>query len=314
MKNGFQVRRPGREDIGALVALVRECQIADFGALPMTEADLAHAWGLLDLDKDAWLAEDHDGRPVAYAGVRASLPNMFAFAGVLPEQRGRGIGTRLVTLTEGRARQALDDAPEDARVTLAQPLAPANEGARELLERHGYERVRFFWEMEIELDREPPQPNLPSGIRLDTLVSGNDRAVYEAMQEAFQDHWNFTPRPYDEWRSWNIEGPSFDPDLWLLAFDGDEIAGASLCAARPDAGWVNILGVRSRWRRRGLGQALLQESFRTLHRRGFRKVGLDVDAANPTGATRLYERAGMHVARESESYQKVLREGAGSSG
>ena len=314
METGFRVRRPGREDIGALVAVVRECQIADFGAFAMTEADLAHAWGLLELEKDAWLVETADGQPVGYAGVRASPPSVFAFAGVAPEHRGRGIGTRLVRLIDERAEEAVADAPPDARVTLGQPLAPKNEGARRLLEWHGYERVRFFWEMEAELDREPPAPDLPDGITLEGLVPGNDRPVYEAMQEAFEDHWNFVPRPYEEWRAWNVEGPSFDPDLWVLALDGDEIAGASLCAARPDAGWVNVLGVRRRWRRRGLGQALLEESFRRLYRRGFRRVGLDVDAANPTGATRLYERAGMRVTRESETYQKVLREGADTTG
>ena len=310
METGFSLRRPGRGDIDALVALVQECQAADYGAPVMTEGDLAHAWGLLDLGKDAWVVEDRRGRPVAYAGVRATPPNLFGFAGVLPDYRGKGIGTSLVTTIEERAREALVAAPEDARVTLGQPVAPGNESARRLLERHGYELVRHFWEMEVALDREPDAAEPPDGIRLEMLIPGNEYAVYEAMQDAFADHWNFTPRPYEEWHAWHVEGPSFDPDLWLLALDGDQVAGASLCAAHPDAGWINILGVRPRWRRRGLGEALLQESFRTLWRRGFRRVGLDVDAANPTGATRLYERGGMRVARESVTYQKVLREPA----
>ena len=310
MNDAFSVRRPRRDDIGALVGVVVECQIAEYGVPVMTEQDLAHAWSLLNLEKDAWLVEAAPGRPVAYAGVRATPPSMFAFAGVVPEHRGQGIGTRLVELIDQRAQEALAEAPDGARVTLGQLAAPTNQGARELLERHGYELVRYFSDMEIELDEEPPPAALPAGIRLETLAPGGEYAVYEAMQEAFQDNWNFAPRTYEEWRAWNVDGPSFDPELWLVARDGDEIAGASLCAARPDAGWVNILGVRRRWRRQGLGQALLQESFRMLHRRGLRRVGLDVDAANPTGATRLYERAGMRDARQSLTYQKLLREGA----
>jgi hypothetical protein len=35
-------------------------------------------------------------------------------------------------------------------------------------------------------------------------------------------------------------------------------------------------------------------------------VGLGVDARNPTGATRLYERAGMHVTYEAIAFKKEL--------
>jgi hypothetical protein len=38
-------------------------------------------------------------------------------------------------------------------------------------------------------------------------------------------------------------------------------------------------------------------------------VGLGVDADSLTGATRLYEKAGMHVVRELATYEKELRAG-----
>ena len=37
-----------------------------------------------------------------------------------------------------------------------------------------------------------------------------------------------------------------------------------------------------------------------------RSVGLGVDSENPTGATRLYERAGMHAVSESVTFEKTL--------
>jgi ribosomal protein S18 acetylase RimI-like enzyme len=80
-------------------------------------------------------------------------------------------------------------------------------------------------------------------------------------------------------------------------------------AEGPEKGWVDDLGVRRAWRRRGLALALLQHSFREFYKRGTRKVGLGVDASSLTGATRLYEKAGMHVARQFNSYFKVLRDG-----
>ena len=105
----------------------------------------------------------------------------------------------------------------------------------------------------------------------------------------------------------------FDPTLWFLAMDGDEMAGVSLCVPKltedPEMGLVNVLGVRRPWRGRGLGLALLQHSFVELHKRGAKRVSLGVDASSLTGATRLYEKAGMSVTRQFDAYRKVLREG-----
>jgi mycothiol synthase len=106
---------------------------------------------------------------------------------------------------------------------------------------------------------------------------------------------------------------NFDPGLWFLAMDGDEIAGLCLCSGRttedPEMGWVRILAVRRPWRRRGLGLALLGIAFETCRRKGCRRVGLSVDANSLTGATALYEKAGMHVLSINHTYQKELRAG-----
>ena len=89
--------------------------------------------------------------------------------------------------------------------------------------------------------------------------------------------------------------------------DGDEIAAA--LRGEPDrggAGWVGAIGVRKPWRKRGLGLALLLHAFGEFYRRGQPRIGLGVDAQNPTGATRLYERAGMRVAYEAVAFEKAL--------
>jgi len=71
-------------------------------------------------------------------------------------------------------------------------------------------------------------------------------------------------------------------------------------------GWIASVGVRKPWRRRGLGLALIHHAFSEFWRRGERKVGLGVDAENQTGATRLYERPGMHAAFDAVVYEKRL--------
>ena len=85
------------------------------------------------------------------------------------------------------------------------------------------------------------------------------------------------------------------------------VAAAALCRDdRFGGGWVASIGVLEPYRRRGLGMALLQHCFSELYRCGCRKISLGVDAQNPTGATRLYERAGMHQVFEAVVYEKPL--------
>jgi len=230
-----------------------------------------------------------------------------SFGGVLPEHRGQGIGTELLKRLEERARELAQEADEGEEVWLGVDAASANEGARKLFEDRGFEHIRFFWRMGIDLDEEPPEPEWPEGIRLERARRGEEREVFEASEDAFRDHWDHQPHDYDEWRTWMVETENYDPDLWLLARDGEEIAGVSLVFVDQDVGWVGVLGTRPPWRRRGLGRALLLASFREIRKRGRPRAVLGVDAANPTGATRLYESAGMRVLSEVAAYRKRVR-------
>jgi GNAT superfamily N-acetyltransferase len=147
---------------------------------------------------------------------------------------------------------------------------------------------------------------------------GEEQDVIRVKRETFSDHWGHIDRPFDEemarWSHWMEEsGSEYDPSLWFLALDGDEIAGVSLNWPRApggqEIGWVQVLGVRRPWRKRGLGLALLLHTFGEYYRRGQRRIGLGVDAESLTGATRLYEKAGMTVARTDNAYEKELRPG-----
>jgi mycothiol synthase len=175
--------------------------------------------------------------------------------------------------------------------------------------RLGLRPCRHSYRMAIEFDGEPEPAVWPGGISVRPFRSGEGRAVYDAFREAWRDTWEPEEEPYEEWAHWTVEREGFDPSLWFLAVEGDDIAGFSLCKpseTRPDTGIVNLLGVRRPWRRRGLGEALLRHSFAEFQRRGFPRVILGVDAESPTGAPRLYERAGMHVVRRIDFYEKEL--------
>jgi mycothiol synthase len=122
---------------------------------------------------------------------------IFGYALVTPQHRDRGIGTRLVGLLDDRGAAHVDMAPAGEEVTISQEVGPHNAAAVGLLQAHGYEHVRRFWEMGIELTGEVPEPEWPDGVRLETLVEGEERKVYDMMREAFRDHWGFTDHPYE---------------------------------------------------------------------------------------------------------------------
>jgi ribosomal protein S18 acetylase RimI-like enzyme len=136
--------------------------------------------------------------------------------------------------------------------------------------------------------------------------------------ESWRDHWGFVELPFDQaladWRKGiRGDGERFDPTLWFLAVHGDEIVGISLCNSHiaDDAtrGYVQVLGVRPAWRKRGIALALLHHTFAEFRRRGYAAVELDMDSENLTGALRVYERAGMRAVRQSLSCEKELRAG-----
>jgi GNAT superfamily N-acetyltransferase len=160
--------------------------------------------------------------------------------------------------------------------------------------------------MLIELDEPPQEPEWPDRLRVATFREEDARVYYDALGEAFAEEWNFVQDPFDEWRALRLTAPDFDPTLWFLVWDGEEVAAVLRGEQRGEHGWIGAVGVRERWRKRGLGLALLRHTFADWHRRGVTTVALGVDAENPTGATRLYERAGMRVGYEAIAFQKEL--------
>ena len=165
--------------------------------------------------------------------------------------------------------------------------------------------------MVIDLDEEPAVPR-PDGVEIRSYRAGEERAIHAAMEEAWSvGGWHHQPRTFEAYAKQTFDRPGHDPSLCFVALAGEEVAGASLndWKRNGDWGWIGTLGVRQAFRRRGIAEALLKRSFAEFFRRGELRVALGVDAESPTGATRLYERAGMRVLYEVIVYEKELRAG-----
>jgi mycothiol synthase len=284
-----------REDAAAVAELFGSVEEEFLGRPSRLDEQAVHGWWqTIAFATNTWLFEE-DGALVAgaFAQVHGSRGN--GAGAVRPSEQGRGLGTQLVDVMEGRL------AEEGAARVHSWALA-ADRRASELFGRHGYREARRFWEMAIEFAGESPEPAAP----IETFREEDGPAFHAALEEAFEDHWEPHPEPFEEWWTRQQARTNYEPSLWFVVRDGAEIAAVARNELRPSGGYVGALGVRRPWRGRGYGRALLFHSFREFRRRGMSRATLGVDAANPTGATHLYESVGMHVEQEEIVWEKVL--------
>jgi mycothiol synthase len=293
----LEVRTPSVEEAPAIQALIEEHALVAFGEPELSEEEIRSWFTRPNLEIRV---AERDGRLVGYLDVHAQETGRFP--------------ADVRTLEPEVAALLLAEAERFGRERGATALRAFTQGNEPVLggvlEAAGWAPIRYSFQMRIDLDGELPEPEWPEGLTPRNLRPDEEERVYEANMDAFADHWDFHRYSFEEWRAFNVTGHSFDPSLWWLVDDGDELAAISLNAwhfsGDPRFGWIEILGVRPRWRKRGLATALLHHSFRDFRERGATRVGLGVDGENTTGAVRLYEQVGMRVVRRNDTYEKTL--------
>ena len=233
---------------------------------------------------------------------------------VHPDHVGRGIGRSILAWQEAHARA-------HPAVTSERPMglgswAPEKRKRKQrMLERAGYAVERYFFEMLRPTLDDIAVPEMPDGLEIRPI--GTDRAslkrLWDADVEAFIDHWGgFDGSEAAFERA--FADPETDPTLYVIAWDGDEIAGGVTNAIYREEneqfgrrrGWLETVFVRRPWRRRGLGAALVARALVRQREAGMTEAMLGVDSANPSGALGLYERAGFGVHERSLAYRKPL--------
>jgi ribosomal protein S18 acetylase RimI-like enzyme len=265
------IRAPRDEDLAAVA-----------GLLAVRPELLRSDWDLpsFDIEADAWVAET-DGRIVGYAAVAA--------------------GERLVLAGPD---ELLDRARDRARERGFRTLSLTTARAAGDLERQGFRLVQETLALGRPLDGPIDEPAWPAGIRVRTFEPADAGAVHALLDEAYR-AWDsrHVPLAHDDWLRWMTGDPDFDPTVWWLAEREGELAG---CALHWRTGWLKDLAVRGPERGRGLGAALVRQGLAEFARRGVARVGLKVDAANPTGAVQLYERLGFVLERREAVWASSL--------
>jgi len=318
----FTIRHAELEDIDIFHQLVKVLYSEFYGA-SISKEELLMEWQSpeFNIAHDSRLVFAPNGELIGFSLLfeDKEIPvRPYIWSYVHPEWRRLGVGTALLEWAQERAKENIAFIPEDAKLTLSTNVYSANQSAKELLESLGFTTNRTRVNMLIEMNEMPPAPVFPDGIRIITYPEfGNLREVYRVLREAFRDHRGFVENDFEKdfanYQYFVTNDHRTHYDTWYLAMDGDAIIGMCLCSLAswddPNKGWIEELGVLRDYRKRGIATALLQYSFGELYTRGIKKVGLNADGSNLTGAVKLYQNAGMRIFREWHAYEKELRAG-----
>ena len=279
----FEIRPARSEDAEPAYRLFADWQFEAYGEIEMGPEMFS---AKLDSVDGSFVAEA-EGELVGHSTVRGNGIDV----GVAPAWRRRGIGTALLEAAE----QAATEEPlllfGLAHEPWAAPFATAN----------GYAKEWEVWLMGIDLPAEVESPEWPEGVEVRNFREADAHEVKELLDLAYKDEFHHHPMAFEHWRRFMLEDPMFDAEAWWLVVADGKIVGAAL---NWDEGYVKDLVVHPAWRGRGLGKALMLQTFGEFKRRGLSRVTLKTDSNNPTGAWRLYERVGMKVERTYEAFEK----------
>lgn len=286
-------------------------------------ASHAHPSSQFDPTRDVTIAEVA-GRMVGYSSrdwvdTHDGLREHRCGGAVDPVWRRRGIGAALLRDNEARSRELAAALGSERPTVFGAFTEDRNLGAQALLEGTGYRHARWFFEMERPgIDHALPEPpGLPEGLEVRPVEPDQLLTIWRADIEAFRDHWGGHDESEEAFRRYQ-DGPDFDPSLWVVAWDGPEVAAAVINNIYPHEneatgrrrGWLDSVFTRRPWRKRGLASALIGRSLHVLAGRGMDVAALGVDADNPTGALRLYESFGFAATERASAWRKPVEEDA----
>ncbi len=254
------LRPAHRDDLAAVVSVYAAYDIAHRGFVDTAEDDVRGDWDAPGFDLAARTrVREEAGRVVGYA-VATTTGDADTVA--LP---GSGGDDELLAWVESLGEPLRHHLPTDD-----------GEGTRRLV-RRGWVADRTYWRMRVELDRPVPAPDWPDAVEVHDLDPERwARPVHALVQTAFADVGDgHVPRDIETWAATVLAPERFDPALCLVVEQDGEVVAASLAQPGEDFGYVRQLAVARAARGRGLGLALLRETFSPLRRapRARRRAG-----------------------------------------
>ena len=295
----YSVRPATPRDLEAVYALIAAQNRYDYGEAMMSLEDLQRSWQNVHLETNTCMA--YAGNQLAGYAELSDGDSPFVY---LAEPHNVDLGFQLLTILE---EIAIDRKTKELRTRVSE----RNQTLLELFTLNGYQSDLTFLIMELVMAEPPLLPQWREEICVRMFVPGQDeQGTFRADEEAAEDKGYHQPLDYEGWtKRMGMDRARFDPGLWFLACDGEEIAGVALNVHdhATHTGWVDHLGVRRLWRNQGIGKALLLHALGEFYRRDIRCARLSVDSKSLTNAPRLYESVGMKTIQQYRIYRKNLQ-------
>lgn len=259
------------------------------------------------------------GYAVFFATAEPPVRPWFAWA-VDPNYLTSEISPQLLAWAHDKGSSVIPKCPPGARVSLWSGTYRGYAPVEKALRAAGFAPRRVWHEMRLDMTERPPPCELPAGFVTRAYHHDEDLPILvDLVRDAFSDHYGHIEQSFDRdlehFRHWLEGSAGFDPDLVMLAADEatGTLAGNILPMTehfrRPGVGYIDTVGVRKAYRRRGLASAMLRRSFVDYWDRGIRSVCLEVDGDSLTNAVALYERVGMRLYHSFDFYELLLRDG-----
>src|SRR5512146_946315 len=270
----------------------------------VTVDDAEQVFELLDARSRAAFGASEVSKPLVLAELRRSVDDRF-----VAEQDGRVVGYAHVRPTNDIVVATGDAATADALLASVEDRARAHDVAaieaavvaqdvafHSLVQRAGFVHERVVLRMWRALDEDVAAPTWPEGATVRTYDDEDGRDVKALLDDAYAWDAHYAAQPYDAWRSYMTDHDEFDPSLWFLVERNDALVACALHWKEHNRrGWLKDIAVHASMRGRGLGKSLVRHGLHAYADRGVDRVGLKVDAANPTGAPGLYAREGFVI-------------------
>ena len=313
----------GKSDYPKMAKLIQDISVADDAQIWTTAEDIERDYGHLVNSKpetDMLMVEDGKGDLAAYVRVDWDVDDerrqVFGFPFNLhPTARIPLLYSHLLEWVEKRSREVAAETKAASTSILRAFLRNVEKDAmlQGALEGQGFSPVRFMNRMSRDLNEPIEVPAMPEGLEVRPVPESHYRAVINALDEAFQDHWGHSPMRDADYQAWS-SSPVFKPSLWQVAWDGDQIAAGVLNMVDEEAnkqfnierGMTDPIFTRRPWRKRGLARALLMRSLQMFKDMGMTEAMLGVDTQNPSGAFALYESCGFKPVMCSVIYEKNI--------
>jgi len=310
----------GESDFANILAVFNACKDVDGVDYTMTSENISHHYEHLERSDPFTdlIFVEIDNKVIGYGRVGwypedAGDRIYYGLGWVIPTWRRKGIGTAILKFIEHRSREIAADHPQGSKKYYQNDHNNERGDVAHLLKNNRYKEVRWGYEMARLIAEPLPEVSLPEELVVRPVPKNRYRDLFDAQNEAFRDHWGHVEATEEDFQRF-LSDPTFNPSLWKVAWDQDQVAGMVLNYVSEEEnseyqrkrGYTEYISVRRPYRRQGLARCLLVMSIKMFQEIGMEETALGVDAQNPNHALSLYEGVGYKVNKKFITYRKPL--------